>query len=76
MTTVAGLLGVSDVIAQRNYDAKTVETLQGKVLPVEKSMHRQGQLWSSPHTEDGYRDDFGALGAKLVHRQADTNDRN
>lgn len=34
---VAGLLGASNVVAQRNYDPKTVETVQGKVLSVEKT---------------------------------------
>jgi hypothetical protein len=41
----AGLLRVSDVVAQRNYDPKTVETLQGKVLSVEKATRRQGQSY-------------------------------
>ena len=37
---VAGLLTASNVVAQRNYDPKTVETLQGKVLSVEKTQER------------------------------------
>ena len=41
----AGLLRVSDVIAQRNYDPKTVETLQGKVLSVEKATLGQGRSY-------------------------------
>jgi hypothetical protein len=32
-----GLLGVPDVLAQRNYDPKTVETVRGKVLSAEKT---------------------------------------
>ncbi len=39
MTMVAfavGLLGISDTLAQRDYDAKTVETIRGKVLSIEK----------------------------------------
>ena len=34
---VAGLLGPSNAVAQRNYDPKTVETIEGKVLSVEKT---------------------------------------
>lgn len=34
---VSGLVGASNVIAQRNYDPKTVETIEGKVLSVEKT---------------------------------------
>ncbi|HZR05538.1 MAG TPA: hypothetical protein VFA61_06895 [Candidatus Udaeobacter sp.] len=34
---VAGLLGPSHAVAQRSYDSKTVETIQGKVLSVEKT---------------------------------------
>ena len=40
MTMVAfavGLLGIPDILAQRDYDAKTVETLGGKVLSIEKT---------------------------------------
>ena len=33
----AGLLGIHDTLAQRDYDVKTVETIQGKVLSVEKT---------------------------------------
>jgi len=34
---VAGLLSASNVVAQRNYNPKTVETIEGKVLSVEKT---------------------------------------
>jgi hypothetical protein len=34
---VAGVLTASNAIAQRNYDPKTVETVEGKVLSVEKT---------------------------------------
>lgn len=34
---VAGPLSVSNAVAQRNYDPKTVQTVQGKVLSVEKT---------------------------------------
>lgn len=37
MAAIAGILGASNVIAQRNYDSKTVETIQGKVLSMEKT---------------------------------------
>jgi hypothetical protein len=37
---VAGLLSASNVVAQRNYDSKTIETIQGKVLSVEKTQQR------------------------------------
>jgi hypothetical protein len=37
---VAGLLTASKAVAQRNYDPKTVETVQGKVLSVEKMQQR------------------------------------
>jgi uncharacterized protein YcfJ len=39
---VAGLLSASNAVAQRNYDPKTVETVEAKVLSVEKtpSKHR------------------------------------
>jgi hypothetical protein len=33
----AGLLGIHDILAQRDYDAKTVETIEGKVLSIEKT---------------------------------------
>ena len=38
---VGGLLGASDVVAQRNYDPKTVETIEGKVLSVEKTASKR-----------------------------------
>lgn len=34
---VAGVFGAFNAIAQRNYDPKTVETIEGKVLSVEKT---------------------------------------
>jgi hypothetical protein len=34
---IAGLLSASNVEAQRNYDPKTVETIQGNVVSVEKT---------------------------------------
>jgi hypothetical protein len=40
MTMVAfavGLLGIPDILAERDYDAKTVETIQGRVLSIEKT---------------------------------------
>jgi hypothetical protein len=40
---VAGLLSASSVSGQRNYDPKTVETLEGKVLSIEKATHSQGR---------------------------------
>jgi len=40
IAAVAGLLGASNVVAQRNYDPKTVETVQGKALSVEKMQQR------------------------------------
>jgi hypothetical protein len=40
----AGLLSASSVVAQRNYDPKTVETVQGKVLSVEKMQQRGGGI--------------------------------
>ena len=40
---VGGLLDASSAVAQRNYDSKTAETIQGKVLSVEKTpSKRQG----------------------------------
>ena len=33
----ATALGTSNAVAQRNYDPKTVETVEGKVLSVEKT---------------------------------------
>ncbi len=39
---VAAAFGASSAIAQRNYDPKTVETIQGKVLSVEKMQQRGG----------------------------------
>jgi hypothetical protein len=32
-----GLLGIRDTLAQRDYDPKTVETIEGKVLSIEKT---------------------------------------
>jgi hypothetical protein len=40
MTIIAfavGLSGINDTLAQRDYDPKTVETIEGKVLSVEKT---------------------------------------
>ena len=37
---IAGLLSAANVAAQRNYDPKTVETVQGKVVSVEKTQQR------------------------------------
>jgi hypothetical protein len=37
VVALGGLLGASNVVAQRNFDSKTVETIQGKVLSVEKT---------------------------------------
>jgi hypothetical protein len=39
---VAGLSSACNVLAQRNYDPKTVETMQGKVTSVEKIQQRGG----------------------------------
>jgi hypothetical protein len=37
---IAAAFGASSAIAQRNYDPKTVETVEGKVLSVETMQHR------------------------------------
>ena len=37
---VAAAFGASSAVAQRNYDPKTVETLEGKVLSVDKMQQR------------------------------------
>jgi hypothetical protein len=37
VAAAAGLLSGSNVVAQRNYDPKTVETIQGNVVSVEKT---------------------------------------
>jgi hypothetical protein len=37
-----GFAGVPDVLAQRNYDPKTVETIEGKVLSIEKTTPAKG----------------------------------
>ena len=37
---ITGLFSASSVVAQRNYDPKTVETVEGKVLSVEKTQQR------------------------------------
>jgi hypothetical protein len=42
---VAGLLTASKAVAQRNYDPKTVKTIQGKVLSVQKATRAQGQSY-------------------------------
>jgi hypothetical protein len=42
---IAGLLGMPNALAQRNYDTKTVETVQGKVLSVEKVNRPQGRSY-------------------------------
>lgn len=42
---VAGLLSAPNVIAQRNYDPKTVETIEGKVVSVEKATRGQGRSY-------------------------------
>lgn len=41
----AGLLSISNIVAQRNYDPKTVETIQGKVVSVEKATRGQGRSY-------------------------------
>jgi hypothetical protein len=40
---IATAFGVCNAFAQRNYDPKTVETIQGKVLSVEKTTPAQGR---------------------------------
>ena len=40
---IAGVSSASSVVAQRNYDPKTVETLQGKVLSADKATRAQGR---------------------------------
>ena len=42
VVAVAGLLSASNAAAQRNYDSKTVETIQGKVVSVEKTPSKGG----------------------------------
>lgn len=42
IAVIAGFILASAAMAQRNYDPKTVETLEGKVLSVEKVTHRGG----------------------------------
>ncbi len=37
---ITSALGLSSAVAQRKYDPKTVETIQGKVLSVEKTQQR------------------------------------
>ena len=37
---IAAAFGASSAVAQRNYDPKTVETVEGKVLSVEKMQQR------------------------------------
>ena len=41
-----GLLGIHNTLAQSDYDVKTVETIEGKVLSIEKTApaNRRGQL--------------------------------
>jgi len=46
MTMIAfavGLLGIHDTLAQRDYDPKTVETIRGTVLSVEKTTPTKGR---------------------------------
>ena len=38
-----GLLGIHDTLAQRDYDPKTVETIRGTVLSVEKTTPTKGR---------------------------------
>ena len=45
---IAGTFGASSAFAQRNYDPKTVEMIQGKVLSVEKVTSR-GNRWYGVH---------------------------
>jgi hypothetical protein len=40
VAAITAAFGASSVVAQRNYDPKTVETVQGKVLSVEKMQQR------------------------------------
>jgi hypothetical protein len=49
----AGLFGVSDVVAERNYDPKTVETVQGKVLSIEKTQPARGGVHLMLQTDKG-----------------------
>jgi hypothetical protein len=37
VVAIAGVFGATSTVAQRNYDPKTVETIEGKVLSVEKT---------------------------------------
>jgi hypothetical protein len=40
VAAITAAFGASSAVAQRNYDPKTVETVQGKVLSVEKMQQR------------------------------------
>jgi hypothetical protein len=48
---IAATFGASSAIAQRNYDPKTVETIEGKVLSVEKMQQRAGGVHLTLQTE-------------------------
>ena len=48
---VAAAFGASSAIAQRNYDPKTVETIQGKVLSVEEMQQRGGGVHLTLQTD-------------------------
>jgi hypothetical protein len=45
VAAITAAFGASSAVAQRNYDLKTVETIQGKVLSVEKATRAQGRSY-------------------------------
>ena len=66
----AGLLGIHNTLAEGHYDVKTVETVGGRVLSIEKTApsNRRG-YWINALLQTGQGNRRGAAGASLVHRQ-------
>ena len=72
MAAIAGILGASNAIAQRNYDPKTVETIQGKVLSVEKTPSK-GRGYGVHLTLQTEKETISVhFGTRLVYGEADS----
>ena len=75
MTMIAfavGLSGTPDTLAQRDYDPKTVETISGKVLSIEKTTPAKKRgYWVDLMVQTEKETIAVQLGPAWVHRQAD-----
>ena len=63
-----GLLGIHNALAQSDYDAKTVETIGGKVLSIEKTTEKRRGYWIDVMLQIEKQTIGGAAGVLGVNR--------